>query len=145
MPGMRSPRPGADALAGTAQRSSPVTLDSLLQEIEKLNRLRALDLPPGLFAGISAKVLHAYRERAAVEEPFERWAKTQLANSMLLHADETGVSIGGNRHWLHCASSDTLAWFAPYTKRGAKAMNEIGILPICKDVRFPAFMSVEHV
>lgn len=49
----------------------PVTLETLLQEIEKLNRLRALHVPPGLFAGISAKVLQAYRQRAAVEEPYE--------------------------------------------------------------------------
>ena len=36
-------------------------------------------------------------------EPFEHWAKTELAKAMLMHADETGINIGGKRHWLHCA------------------------------------------
>lgn len=61
--------------------------------------------------------------------PFERWAKTELAKSMLLHADETGINIDGKRHWLHCASTDRLTWFEPHAKRGAEAMDEIGILP----------------
>ena len=72
-------------------------------------------------------------------EPFQRWAKTQLANSLLLHADETGVNIGGKRHWLHCASNDTLTWFAPHAKRGTEAMNEIDILP-----RFKGVMCHDH-
>lgn len=66
--------------------------------------------------------------------PFELWAKTELARSMLLHADETGINIGGKRHWLHCASTDRLTWFEPHTRRGAEAMNEIGILPVFKGV-----------
>jgi len=63
--------PGRTLLQGLRADPGPVTLDSLLQEIEKLNRLRALDLPPGLFVGISTKVVQAYQKRAAVEEPFE--------------------------------------------------------------------------
>jgi TnpA family transposase len=62
---------GRTPLQGLRSDPGPVTLDSLLQEIEKLNRLRALELPSGLFVGISAKVLQAYQKRAAVEEPFE--------------------------------------------------------------------------
>jgi len=63
--------PGRTPLQALRADPGPVTLDTLLQEIEKLNRLRALKLPPGLFVGISAKVLQAYQQRAAVEEPFE--------------------------------------------------------------------------
>jgi len=67
-------------------------------------------------------------------EPFEQWAKTELAKSMLMHADETGINIGGKRHWLHCASNASLTWFSPHARRGTEAMNEIGILPFFKGV-----------
>ncbi len=65
---------------------------------------------------------------------FEQWAKTELAKSMLLHADETGINIGGKRHWLHCASNASLTWFYPHAKRGTEAMDEMGILPFFKGV-----------
>jgi len=65
---------------------------------------------------------------------FEQWAKTQLARSDLLHADETGINIGAKRHWLHCASNASLTWFYPHAKRGTEAMDEMGILPFFKGV-----------
>lgn len=66
--------------------------------------------------------------------PFEHWAKTQLAQSDQMHADETGINIGGKRHWLHCASTDSLTWFFPHPKRGTIAMDEMGILPFFKGI-----------
>ena len=42
----------------------------------------------------------------------------RLAESERIHADETGINIGGKRHWLHCASNDHLTWLAPHEKRG---------------------------
>jgi hypothetical protein len=45
--------------------------DNLLQEIAKLERVRALQLPPDLFDDIPSSVLQAYRQRIAVEEPYE--------------------------------------------------------------------------
>lgn len=65
---------------------------------------------------------------------FEQWAKNKLARSDLMHADETGINIGGKRHWLHCVSSTSLTWFYPHTKRGTEAMDEMGILPFFKGV-----------
>lgn len=61
--------------------------------------------------------------------PFEAWVKQQLIQSSVIHADETGINIGGKRHWLHCASNDTLTWLAPHKQRGHQAMDDIGILP----------------
>ena len=54
-------------------RAAPgrATLDNLFQEIAKLERIRALQLPPTLFDGLAPTVLHAYHQRVAVEEPYE--------------------------------------------------------------------------
>ena len=67
-------------------------------------------------------------------EPFEQWVKNELAKSELIHADETGINIGGKRHWLHCASNAALTWFHPHAKRGTEAMDEMNILPLFKGV-----------
>lgn len=46
-----------------------VSLDSMLTEIRKLNAIRAIELPAGLFADVAPKVLSGWRFRAAVESP----------------------------------------------------------------------------
>jgi TnpA family transposase len=70
----------ADATASTFERAllqelradpGRATLDNLVQELAKLERLRALHLPPDLFDDLAPSVLHAYRQRIAVEEPHE--------------------------------------------------------------------------
>jgi hypothetical protein len=43
----------------------------MLEEMAKLEQLRALNLPVDLFTGVPRKVLQNYRQRAAVEEPYE--------------------------------------------------------------------------
>ncbi|MGB5298447.1 MAG: IS66 family transposase, partial [Thiogranum sp.] len=82
----------------------------------------------------AGSVFNFNKEAYAGLDAFEQWAKTQLAQSDLMHADETGINIGGKRHWLHCASSASLTWFHPHAKRGTEAMDEIGILPFFKGV-----------
>lgn len=62
-------------------------------------------------------------------EDFDRWVRAQLHASLLLHADETGINIAGKRHWLHCVSNEQYTCFFPHTKRGQKAMDDMGILP----------------
>lgn len=65
---------------------------------------------------------------------FEDRAKQELAVSGLVHADETGINIGGKGHWLHSASNDRWTLFQAHTKRGTDAMNDIGILPKFKGI-----------
>jgi transposase len=60
---------------------------------------------------------------------FEIWVKDNLASSDLAHADETGINIGGKRHWLHCVSNGYCTLYYPHKKRGTDAMNDMGILP----------------
>src|SRR5713101_1387 len=80
------------------------TLDNLFQEIAKLERLRALQLPPTLFDGLTPTVLQAYRQRVAVEEPYElrRHAVplriTLLAAYCLLRGRELTDILAGSVH-----------------------------------------------
>lgn len=62
-------------------------------------------------------------------EVFDAIAKQRLIDSVLIHADETGINVNGQRIWLHNASNDKWTYFYPHTIRGKVAMDEIGILP----------------
>jgi TnpA family transposase len=62
------------------------TLDNLFQEIAKLERIRALQLPPTLFDGLAPAILQAYRQRVAVEEPYELRRHTVPLRMTLLAA-----------------------------------------------------------
>ena len=59
---------------------------------------------------------------------FESIACRQLANSDLIHADETGINVNGKGFWLHNASNEKWTLLAPHKKRGRIAMDDIGIL-----------------
>lgn len=65
-------------------------------------------------------------------ESFDALAKQRLRESMLIHADETGINVNGKRIWLHNASNSQWTYFYPHIKRGSEAMDEIGILPVFK-------------
>jgi len=60
---------------------------------------------------------------------FDEIAKERLAQSNLLHNDETGININKKKYWLHNASNERWTYFYPHAKRGSEAMDEIGILP----------------
>lgn len=62
-------------------------------------------------------------------EPFENWAKKELLTSALNFADETGVSVNGDRLWFHLLSNERIALYQVDTKRGAEAMDRMGVLP----------------
>jgi transposase len=70
---------------------------------------------------------------------FENRVKNELATSDLAHADETGINIGGKRHWLHCVSNDCWTLYSPHEKRGTDAMNDMGILS-----RFKGILCHDH-
>jgi len=61
--------------------------------------------------------------------PFEDWVTTALPKARLLHADETGINIGGKRKWLHVVCSATLTLLMPHDKRGGEAVAAMGVLP----------------
>lgn len=61
-----------------------VGLESALEEVEKLRRVREIGVPEGLFNGLSPKVLKAYRQRAATERPGELGAHPPEVRATLL-------------------------------------------------------------
>ena len=62
---------GAEPSALALIKSVPgnVSLESMLTEIGKLDAVRAVELPDGLFADVAPKVVADWRARAAVEAP----------------------------------------------------------------------------
>ena len=62
-------------------------------------------------------------------QPFITDLKAQLLKQPVLHADETGYYFEGQRNWLHTLCTDRYTYYAVHTKRGAEAMNDMGVLP----------------
>lgn len=62
-------------------------------------------------------------------EPFEAWARTGLASSQLIHADETGINLGGKGIWLHNLSNDKITLYHADERRGKEGMDRMGVLP----------------
>lgn len=86
-----------------------------------------LDIP------ISAGSLFNFNEQAAAlvkSSGAEGVIKEALQTTyQTLHVDETGINIGGQRRWLHGASTTKWTYFYPHEKRGKIAMDEADILP----------------
>lgn len=77
-------------------------------------------------------------------DTFEDSARERLKNSAVAHADETGINMGGKRHWLHCVSSPEWTLYYPHKKRGMAAFEAMGVLPgfkgiLCHDHWKPYF------
>ncbi|MFF4763370.1 DUF4158 domain-containing protein [Streptomyces sp. NPDC001292] len=60
---------GPPALGRIKEAPGNVSLETMLTEIDKLLAVRAVGLPPDLFADVAPKVVAGWRARAAVESP----------------------------------------------------------------------------
>ena len=83
----------------------------------------SIPLSPGTLVNINHRCSDLLKD--AVEEGI----KKGIRGSEVAHFDETGIRINGELHWLHVASTAGMSYFFPHSKRGGKAMEEIGILP----------------
>jgi transposase len=52
-----------------------------------------------------------------------------LTDATVAHFDETGGSVQGKLHWFHVASTENVTLYAMHRRRGALAMEDMGILP----------------
>ncbi len=81
-----------------------------------------LNLSPGTLQNIIERATKRLR-------PVVGQIKTALIAGHILHCDESGFYIGGQRHWLHVAATETLTCYHPHARRGSKATDAMGILP----------------
>lgn len=61
--------------------------------------------------------------------PFETHLKQNILESPSLGADETGMRVEGDRHWLHTISSAKHTLLYAHPSRGRKAIESYGVLP----------------
>jgi hypothetical protein len=69
-----------------------VSLETMLVEISKLEAIRAIGLPSGLFTGIDSRIVAGWRARAAVESPVHLREHPQPTKLALLHLREPEVT-----------------------------------------------------
>ncbi len=81
-----------------------------------------LALSPATLQNIVARAAKGLR-------PLVSQIKMALIAGHLLHCDESGFYIGGQRHWLHVAATKTLTCYYPHRRRGSQATTAMGILP----------------
>jgi len=76
-----------------------------------------------------ATILDASRRSYDNLAPFEESLISALADSKVLHADESGVRTVKKLYWLHSASTEALTFYGVHEKRGTLAMDHFNILP----------------
>ena len=78
---------------------------------------------------MSVGTLQGLVQRCAKQlAPVEQQIKAALRQAEVLHQDETGLYVGGQRHWMHVSSTEQLTHYAVHAKRGKAALDAIGIL-----------------
>lgn len=55
--------------------------------------------------------------------------KVALKAAAVIHQDETGLYVGGQRHWMHVTATARLTHYQVHRSRGQTALEAIGILP----------------
>ncbi|MDP2174074.1 MAG: IS66 family transposase [Candidatus Cloacimonadaceae bacterium] len=78
---------------------------------------------------ISEGSIFTYNQKAYdLLEAFEQKLIVKLINTRVIHADETGINIGGKTRWLHCVCSPLWTLYYAHEKRGLEAMESMMLL-----------------
>jgi transposase len=89
---------------------------------EVLEDLLGASMSEGTLCDLSARCASALVD---VEEQI----KEALVRSAVIHQDETGLYVAGQRQWMHVTCTPTLTHYAVHASRGHEALDAIGILP----------------
>lgn len=76
--------------------------------------------------------------------------RSNLQAATVIHADETGLNIGGKRHWMHSVGNRHWTLLLPHAKRGRLAMDVMDVLPnftgiLCHDHWKPYYQFTQCV
>jgi transposase len=83
-----------------------------------------------LAAPLSTGTLAAFVKDAAEDlDGFLDMVHNQLVASPLVHFDETGARVQGRTRWLHCASTETLTFYALHDRRGTEGIDHCAVMP----------------
>jgi len=89
---------------------------------QALAELFGVPLSPGTVAGVTARA-------AGKLEGFLDRIRENITASAVAGFDETGFRVAGRLHWVHCARTARYTLLMVHPRRGALAMEAIGILP----------------
>lgn len=129
----RFPR-GVNAPAQYGERVRSVA--TYLHKYQLLPFARTSEAMRDLFGcSISPGTIETTRHRCAAGlVGVEEQIKAGLRVAEVLGADETGLRVAGQSHWIHVARTDALTHYGYDTRRGKMAIEAIGILPQFKGV-----------
>ena len=111
--------PGVQQLAVYLKHEQFIPYDRSRQFFADLFGLR---LSPGSLQNFTTKT--AQRLQQVTQQ-----IKAAITQAPIGHFDESGFYIGGQRHWLHTASTNTMTYYQAHRHRGQKATDAIGVLP----------------
>jgi transposase len=89
---------------------------------QALAELFGVPLSSGTVAGITARA-------AGKLDGFLERVRENITASAVAGFDETGFRVAGSLHWVHCARTGKYTLLMAHERRGAKAMEAMGILP----------------
>jgi transposase len=89
---------------------------------QALAELFGVPLSEGTVAAVTARA-------AGRLDGFLERARESIAASPVAGFDETGFRVAGRLHWVHCARTGKFTLLMVHERRGAKAMDAMGILP----------------
>jgi len=112
-----------DNLQAIVTYLSTYQLLPLKRTTELVNDLFGINISQGTIVSSGKE---AYERLAGPEDRIKR----EVIKNDVAGFDESGIRVAGKNHWLHSASTKDCTVYSVHPKRGAEAMDEMGILPL---------------